>query len=161
MPDGPILYNTTASAVVGDNAEHIATVDPQLVVSGRNVIAVEVHQASTASTDLSFDLVLTAEQGAPPPVDPWEPVFRQGYLRWEVYGGIQGILVSDLTADASFPDQPTSGTGILRAWFIMRPRMCCTGLRSTRRQAAIWFSTGSMPPVVASGRLRWSRFRMR
>jgi hypothetical protein len=35
------------------------TIDPELLVDGRNVIAVEVHQASASSSDLGFDLELT------------------------------------------------------------------------------------------------------
>jgi hypothetical protein len=38
---------------------------PALLVSGRNVLAVEIHQGNATSSDLSFDLILTAEQLLP------------------------------------------------------------------------------------------------
>ncbi|MFO7670717.1 MAG: CotH kinase family protein [Bacteroidales bacterium] len=35
------------------------SIDPELLVNGRNTLAVELHQASASSTDLGFDLELT------------------------------------------------------------------------------------------------------
>ncbi len=43
-----------------------APVDPSLLVAGTNVIAVEIHQQSPTSTDVSFDLELTRDRGARP-----------------------------------------------------------------------------------------------
>ncbi|MEM7272137.1 MAG: hypothetical protein AAF547_03565 [Actinomycetota bacterium] len=43
------------------------TIDPALVVEGVNVVAVEVHQATPVSSDLSFDLELTVVGAAPAP----------------------------------------------------------------------------------------------
>ena len=42
-----------------ENGEITVPVDAELLVSGTNVVAVEVHQASAISTDLSFDLELS------------------------------------------------------------------------------------------------------
>lgn len=44
-----------------ENAPLETALDPGLLVDGVNVIAVELHQASVASDDLSFDLRLTAQ----------------------------------------------------------------------------------------------------
>jgi len=42
-------------------------IDPALLVPGENVLAVEVHQASAASSDVSFDLQLTTDFAPLPP----------------------------------------------------------------------------------------------
>jgi hypothetical protein len=71
MPDGPITFNTLALQAVGadgENAFHSAVVDPHLLVSGRNVLAVEVHQVSIESTDVSFDLELIGSAARAVPV---------------------------------------------------------------------------------------------
>ncbi len=52
-------------------------VDPGLLIDGANVVAVEVHQASRTSSDISFDLAMTINRDVvappPPPVDPPTP----------------------------------------------------------------------------------------
>jgi len=64
MPTGPVTFLTLASGAVTGGAEstnfYPATVDPALLVPGTNVLAVEVHQHSPTSSDLSFDLELLA-----------------------------------------------------------------------------------------------------
>jgi hypothetical protein len=71
MPGGPIDSETTAVSNVGGADEDTffeAPVDPALLTQGQNVIAVEVHQQSAASADLSFDLSLEASLPPDPPV---------------------------------------------------------------------------------------------
>jgi len=61
MPAGPIDHTTlAATTIVGaDESTFVsATLGPSLLVTGSNVIAVEVHQADPTSSDLSFDLEL-------------------------------------------------------------------------------------------------------
>jgi hypothetical protein len=62
MPSGAILFNTMATNGVG-GADELAyfklTVPATSIVSGTNIIAVEVHQSSANSSDLGFDLGLT------------------------------------------------------------------------------------------------------
>ena len=61
MPAGTVTYTTRASAAIGGADESAwlqAPVDPSLLVAGTNVIAVEIHQQSPTSTDISFDLEL-------------------------------------------------------------------------------------------------------
>ena len=62
MPGGAIGFNTLASDGVGGNAEsELNTVALQLtLLGGENVIAVEIHQRSATSSDISFDLSLSA-----------------------------------------------------------------------------------------------------
>lgn len=61
MPDGAITAQTLASATVSGENESAALVvklDPKVLVKGLNVVAVEVHQRTAGSSDLSFDLEL-------------------------------------------------------------------------------------------------------
>jgi hypothetical protein len=61
MPAGPITFTTLASTDVSGAAENTfvtASLNPALLVNGTNVLAVEVHQSSPTSDDLSFDLEL-------------------------------------------------------------------------------------------------------
>ncbi len=64
-------YSDTALPVPGpvdgeDDAQfHSFQVDPRLLIQGRNVLAVEVHQGRPTSDDLSFDLRLRATQTRP------------------------------------------------------------------------------------------------
>ncbi|MCA9218340.1 MAG: hypothetical protein KDB27_34965, partial [Planctomycetales bacterium] len=53
-------FTTFASTAVVEDRFLDSTVDPKLLVDGRNVLAVEVHQASNTSDDLSFALELIA-----------------------------------------------------------------------------------------------------
>jgi Calx-beta domain-containing protein/Big-like domain-containing protein len=73
MPDGPIQFSTVAASTVGNDAEnifHVALINPHALVEGRNVLAIEVHQSAIASSDLSFDLELTAAREPGQPVPP-------------------------------------------------------------------------------------------
>jgi hypothetical protein len=61
MPVGPIVYTTLASSTLGNPEEATfvrAVVSPRYLVNGTNLVAVEMHQSSTNSSDLSFDLEL-------------------------------------------------------------------------------------------------------
>ena len=62
MPVGNISYNTLASTAAADIDEvsFVATnIDKSFFTEGENIIAVEVHQSSLGSSDLSFDMSLT------------------------------------------------------------------------------------------------------
>jgi hypothetical protein len=61
MPAGTIGYATFAATTVSGNDKLVVqnfTIPPNLLVTGNNVIAVEVHQVNAGSTDLRFDLSL-------------------------------------------------------------------------------------------------------
>ncbi|MBN2506243.1 MAG: lamin tail domain-containing protein, partial [Verrucomicrobia bacterium] len=72
MPAGDITYtNLAVSAVDGDNETvnfHPLAIDPAVLVNGDNVVAVEIHQVSVTSSDISFDLSLTGNYIPVPPV---------------------------------------------------------------------------------------------
>lgn len=64
MPNGPIYYNTPASGTVAwpnEDDWNNFQVSAALLQSGNNVIAVEIHQDSPSSSDISFNLRLTGE----------------------------------------------------------------------------------------------------
>lgn len=63
MPGGTVNYLTTASSGVGGGEESTFfefSLDHNLLNDGNNVLAVEIHQCSSVSSDISFDLELTA-----------------------------------------------------------------------------------------------------
>jgi hypothetical protein len=65
MPTGTVTYTTRATASIGGADENTwlqAPVDPSRLVKGANVIAVEVHQNAPTSSDVSFDLELSATE---------------------------------------------------------------------------------------------------
>jgi hypothetical protein len=60
MPSGSISYTTLASSAVADEAAwYTTTFSPSLLVSGTNVVAVEIHQVNLTSSDLSFNFKLS------------------------------------------------------------------------------------------------------
>ncbi len=61
MPAGPIDYSTFASSNSGDDALASTTIDTSYLVDGPNILAVEIHQRSASSSDLSFDFELNTQ----------------------------------------------------------------------------------------------------
>jgi hypothetical protein len=62
MPSGSIDYLTLATyAIAGEDETTFSqiNIDSSLLLNGRNLIAVEIHQSSYNSSDISFDLELT------------------------------------------------------------------------------------------------------
>ena len=61
LPSGTINYNTLAIENVADEASWLRTIiNPAFLISGINVIAVEIHQQSSTSSDISFNAQLSA-----------------------------------------------------------------------------------------------------
>ena len=63
MPEGTITSTTPASSGIGGSAEssyYELSLMPESLQAGENTIAVEIHQSDSTSSDLSFDLDLTA-----------------------------------------------------------------------------------------------------
>lgn len=64
MPSGTINYLTHASSTVGGSSEstfYDYTFPSSYLVNGDNVVAVEIHQRSKTSSDISFDMHLSYE----------------------------------------------------------------------------------------------------
>ncbi len=62
MPVGTVLYNTAADEAE-DTTTIIAGIDPSVLNTGSNILAVEIHQNQANSSDMSFDLGLDATVG--------------------------------------------------------------------------------------------------
>ncbi len=61
MPTGVVDYLTLAAGVVGnENIYEVVSLPQGALVNGTNIITVEIHQASVTSSDISFDLQLSA-----------------------------------------------------------------------------------------------------
>lgn len=69
MPTGTISYNTKASSEAADNGTAIQTITLSAgsLITGTNIIAVEIHQAANNGPDLFFDLQLNAAADVTPP----------------------------------------------------------------------------------------------
>ena len=65
LQDGVRFDQAAPTTVAGDDESRYYKwdIDPQLLVNGRNVAAVEVHQRGAISSDLGFDLELAADNG--------------------------------------------------------------------------------------------------
>jgi hypothetical protein len=63
MPGGAVNYRTFAPNTASDDGDdwHSTNVPPALLMSGANVLAAEVHQESVTSSDVTFNLMLAAE----------------------------------------------------------------------------------------------------
>jgi hypothetical protein len=65
LPGGPVDYLSLAPVSIGgadESAWNPGTIAPGGLINGQNVIAVEVHQNSGGSSDISFDFELTGTQ---------------------------------------------------------------------------------------------------
>jgi len=83
MPTGIITESTLALSAVPPPDEsafyYTAALDPARLLAGLNVVAVEVHQSATNSSDLSFDLQLLAE------TEPAHIVLVPAQSRWRYH----------------------------------------------------------------------------
>jgi len=93
MPTGEVAFTTLAAATVGGTEEtafFTNLVSSTLLLNGTNVVAVEVHQAATNSSDLSFDLELLAERGIAPSIltqPQSQTIFTGGTATFSVLAG--------------------------------------------------------------------------
>ena len=68
MPDGSMEYKTLASSSLHDYSELIlneSIISPSVLTPGINILAVEIHQVSPSSSDISFSLELIANKKPP------------------------------------------------------------------------------------------------
>ena len=98
MPGGTVTETTTATTAIGGDAEQTyqsMTVPVSSLRAGPNVLAVEVHNSSTLSSDVSFDAFLTyvptrrvgADRPDRPPRDPG-PDLRRAHLERQPHGDV-------------------------------------------------------------------------
>ncbi len=78
MPEGAVAYSTPATGgpATPGQAEFF-TLPPDALVTGANLLEVEVHQASATPAELAFGLKLDATDSLPPAIDdPSQPADR-------------------------------------------------------------------------------------
>ena len=82
LPGGTINYLSLAPLAL-ENALFTNFISPALLVTGTNILAVEVHQQAVTSSDISFDFELTGQRGVtgnqPPSVSITAPGDGTGY----------------------------------------------------------------------------------
>jgi len=91
MDEGTPNYNTFTNGSSGDNALSTKVIENTLVV-GNNTIAVEIHQTSNTSSDLSFDFSLIGQNGTP------TSIVRGPYLQKASESGITIKWRTDLNS---------------------------------------------------------------
>ncbi len=114
MPTGAITYLTKASSTVNDeNLFHQASINPALLVGGNNVIAVEMHQSTAGSSDLSMDLELIADlAGTTPTPTPISGQCQSAIVPAYFYppGYWNQLTINHTTRDVAVMN-PNSGPG--------------------------------------------------
>ncbi len=95
-------YDTYATATSVDNATQTWTIPSSSLVAGTNTLAVEIHQAAPTSSDISFDLELTAS--------PQAAVSRGPYLQQNHAAGITLRWRTNLPTDSVVWTSTTQGT---------------------------------------------------
>lgn len=66
--DGPVFFDSLAQNANGDGVPPVeGTIPPSFLRAGNNVLAVEIHQDSRNSSDISFDLSFTGSSDNNPP----------------------------------------------------------------------------------------------
>ncbi|HEV8542160.1 MAG TPA: lamin tail domain-containing protein [Verrucomicrobiae bacterium] len=81
LPDGPLSYDTLALTAFGPPDESIpisTNVPSAALASGPNLLACEMHQGALDSSDISFDLELTAIRGVLAPYIVTQPANVSG-----------------------------------------------------------------------------------
>jgi len=181
MPAGSIDYNSLASSnVFGTQAEttfyggavfagddDFTNIDPALLHAGTNVIAVELHQFSPTSADISFDLELLGQLEPPSQVDGI--VLNPGINRIVVQSfdgpGGTGNELERATIDIWYNDgdlSPISGalstdttlTAQLGPWHVTGDIIVGAGVTLTIEPGTtLFFEPGTGITVQAGGRL--------
>ena len=117
LPDGTIGYQSLAISTIGgaDETTFLQTViNSNLLVTGNNVLAVEIHQSSPTSSDIGFDLELIGQTSTLNATIVRPPYLQMGTanamtIRWRTdtatnsrvkFGLIQGSL-TQLVDDAA------------------------------------------------------------
>lgn len=93
-PPEVIAYRTLADALAGsdappDNTVDVVQLDPAVLVSGINLVAVEIHQHRADSSDVSFSLLLAGQ-----PAPPSAPL----RLHWGIFGGRAALIWAEAGA---------------------------------------------------------------
>lgn len=111
MPYGPVGYSTlAASGKEDDNYFKTFSIPSKFVTQGENVIAVEIHQNTSNSNDISFDLSLTAKNKEFKRIDSFpDPVINGFYpLSMELTAilkpsiPVSGLVINEVSVPGNF-----------------------------------------------------------
>ena len=148
MPAGAVSYTTLAPVAAPDDGAvwQSATLAVSPLVAGTNLLAVEVHQSAASSSDLSFDLELSALTSTPAVVVTRGPYLQIGTpssmtVRWRTSSATDSVVrygasATALTASASDAALTTEHSVTL------------TGLNADTRY---FYSVGSGSGTLAGG----------
>lgn len=124
---GPVTYTTTAANATDDgNSVFTYTIASTMFSAGQNCIAVELHQNSGSSTDLSFNLELIGNPAAVEPSIERGPMLQMVSgnavtLKWKtsaaansriLFGTSENSLTSSLTDNSPVTDHEMRITGL-------------------------------------------------
>lgn len=107
MPGGAITFSTRANGAVGGDDEETffdQVLDESALVAGENILVVEVHQSSSSSSDLGFDLSLRGTRSAPP---------ASGGIKWTQISGPGTANFADDTNVSTAVEFDQPGTYVL------------------------------------------------
>lgn len=107
LPGGTIAYDTLALGSISNAQEsvwHEYSIDPGLLLAGNNTLAVEIHQATPGSSDLTFnaELLATSFSGGALPIVLDDST--QVNARTFVNGQFSALSTADLVVPASQSD---------------------------------------------------------
>ena len=145
MPAGAVSFTTYAASVLGvpQEATFYTANLANTLVTGTNVIAVEVHQANGTSTDLSFDLELIATDSVSLTRGPYLQIATPNSItvKWRTNTATDSRVRygSDFVNLTSFTDNNTVTT---------EHEVKLTGLLANTRY---YYSVGTTTGVVAGG----------
>ena len=103
LADGDVAYETTASNATDDGQNfHDFTIASSHLEEGNNVLAVEVHQVSSTSSDLSFDLKLLKV-----------PAALETPTSVTIASALDGVIFVNITSDDDAEGDETIGLSLL------------------------------------------------
>ena len=158
LPTGLVNYKTKSTASVGgaDEGTYFEThIDVSLLVPGQNTLAVELHQRSGTSSDVSFDLTM---HGPTPAGDGVNHVVRLSGLKpgtryYYRIGTTDGSALAGGDADHYFQTLPEPGTREpVRVWVLgdsgtanpgaLAVKNAYLELASAERETDLWLMLG-------------------
>lgn len=128
LPSGTISYTTLATDASDDGGTvQTATIATSAFVEGSNTIAVEIHQTSASSSDISFDLQLKGTTNSTLPSITRGPYLQMGNqtavsVRWRTsiaatgkvkYGTTFGVYTDSVQHTTSLTEHELRITGLL------------------------------------------------
>ena len=138
MPAGAVAFGTLASAPLSGSSQTqfiTSAISPSVLVSGTNIIAVEIHQDSVTTPDARFDFELTAQALVPSASEL--SVFRSGTgttLAWPEAAGLFRVFAATNLAPPVFWATTTNAPLLSNGQWSVQFPMTTNGTRFFRLQ---------------------------